>query len=211
MPSPFPWITFLPALGRWKWGFNDPSLMGWGLTLGYLMTAWACGAAARRSPGPQLKSQRLGWILLGSASFLLALNKQFDLQNLLRDRAREWFLHQPWYASRRYVIAVGLITVMVTLLAGAWALWRKLPPTAGSLRRALTGFAALGITVALRFLPVPALSRWLGFAFFESGAPVWQFHAVEVLELGLMAWILWQAVGAWKGGKGTGEDKIVDG
>ncbi len=174
---------------RWTLGFNDPSVMGWVLTIGYGMVALGCGRIARRMDYGR-KMERLIWGLLGILLLLLAVNKQFDLQNLLRDQARGWFLHQSWYAHRRYVIGFGLLAAMAGLVIGSCLVWRTLPESSRPLRRTLTGVAALGVAVALRFLPVPVLTRVLGFTFFETQSPVWQFHAAEVIELALLGGIL---------------------
>ncbi|MES2467125.1 MAG: hypothetical protein V4675_07480 [Verrucomicrobiota bacterium] len=189
----FPLLT----LDRWTWGFNDPTVMGWTLTTAYFLAAVAAGWASRRTmtgaPGPGQGMERTVWGLLALALVLLGLNKQLDLQNLLRDRARELYLEQGWYASRHLLIGLALTGVLGTLAAGALVLRRGLPGLIRPLRRALLLLLGLAGVILLRFLPIPALSGVLGHTLLETQPEVWHFHVVEVLELALVGWIAWEA------------------
>ena len=182
-------LSPLLALDRWTWGFNDPTVMGWTLTMGYFAAALACGIAARRAASVGPRRERMMWGLLALALVILGLNKQLDLQNLLRDRSRELYLEQGWYASRHLLIGLALTWVLVALAAGALVLRRGLPALTPPLRRALVLFLGLAGVILLRFLPIPALSGLLGYTLLESQSEMWHFHVVEVAELALVGWI----------------------
>ncbi len=181
------------ALNRWTWGFNDATVMGWGLTVAYFLAAVAAGRAGGRTASAGAPMERTAWGLLALALGLLGLNKQLDLQNLLRDRARELYLEQGWYASRHLLIGLALTGVLVALVTAALVLRRWLPALTPPLRRALVLFLGLAGVILLRFLPIPALSGVLGYTLLESQPEVWHFHVVEVVELALVGCIAWEA------------------
>jgi hypothetical protein len=187
----FPLLT----LDRWTWGFNDPTVMGWGLTGAYFLAAVAAGVAAWRTGSAGPRRERAAWSLLAWALGLLGLNKQLDLQNLLRDRARELYLEQGWYASRHLLIGLALTGGLLALAAGGWALRRGLPGLSRPLRRALLLFPSLAGVILLRFLPIPSLSGLLGYTLLESQPEIWHFHVVEVAEHALVGWIGREALG----------------
>ena len=163
--------------------------MGWMLTGAYFLAALAAGRAAGRTGSAGSPMERTSWGLLALALGLLGLNKQLDLQNLLRDRARELYLEQGWYASRHLLIGLALTGVLVVLAGGALVLRRGLPRLTRPLRRALFLFLGLAGVILLRFLPIPALSGLLGYTLLESQSEMWHFHVVEVAELALVGWI----------------------
>ena len=186
-------MTALPpllALDRWTWGFNDPTVMGWTLTGTYFLAA----VAAWRAGSTGSSRERTAWGLLALALVILGLNKQLDLQNLLRDRARELYLEQGWYGSRHLLMGLALTGVLLALAGGALVLRRGLPGLTRPLRRALFLFLGLAGVILLRFLPIPALSGLLGYTLLESQSEVWHFHVVEVAELALLGWIAWEAL-----------------
>ena len=191
-------LSPLLALDRWTWGFNDPTVMGWALTGAYFLAAvaagWAAGWAAWRAGAAGPPRERTAWGLLALALGLLGLNKQLDLQNLLRDRSRELYLEQGWYASRHLLIGLALTGVLLALAGAGWVLRRWLPGLTRPLRRALFLFLGLASVILLRFLPIPALSGLLGYTLLESQSEVWHFHVVEVAELVLVGWIAWEAL-----------------
>ena len=159
------------------------------LTGAYFLAALAAGRAAGRTGSAGSPMGRTSWGLLALALGLLGLNKQLDLQNLLRDRARELYLEQGWYASRHLLIGLALTGVLVVLAGGALVLRRGLRGLSRPLRRALLLFLSLAGVILLRFLPIPALSGLLGYTLLESQSEMWHFHVVEVAELALVGWI----------------------
>ena len=187
-------LSPLLALDRWTWGFNDPTVVGWALTGTYFLAAVAAGWAAWRAGSTGPRMERAAWSLLAWAMGLLGLNKQLDLQNLLRDRARELYLEQAWYSSRHLLMGLALTGVLAILAGAGWVLRRGLPGLTRPLRRALFLFLGLASVILLRFLPLPALSGLLGYTLLESQSEVWHFHVVEVAELALLGWIAWEAL-----------------
>ena len=194
-------MTSYLALNRWTWGFNDPTVMGWALTAAYFLAAVAAGWAAGRTEAARPPMERAAWSLLAWSLLVLGLNKQLDLQNLLRDRARELYLEQGWYASRHLLIGLALTGVLLALAGGGWALRRGLPGLSRPLRRALFLLFGLAGVILLRFLPIPSLSGLLGYTLLESQSEVWHFHVVELLELALVGWIAREALRGRKRGE----------
>ncbi len=190
------------ALEQWTWGFHDPTVMGWGLTAGYFLAAGAAGRAVCRTtttgaarPGQGMA--RTVWALLALGLVLLGLNKQLDLQNLLRERARELYLEQGWHFSHRLLLRTVLTGVLVILAGGALALMTGWLQLAKAPRRTLLLFLGLTGVILLRFLPIPGITGVLGFTFLESRPEVWHFHGVELVELALVGWIAWEAWGIY--------------
>ncbi len=82
-------------VGRITWtpGIGDPTWIGWTITIVYFVAALLC---LRR------RHERV-WLGLGLAMLFLGFNKQLDLQELLKDVAKQAAFREGWYAERHYV------------------------------------------------------------------------------------------------------------
>lgn len=191
-----------PWFGTWAPGFNDPSVMGWFITMAYLWVALICRnlAAAPSASGPvgvrvvsgarQISRnaasglaplERRYYRALGWALFILGVNKQLDLQTpfflLARAVADSFDLR-----SLKIVLLVGFAFVLAAfllLLTGLlWVVARRLGPPA---RVAAGGCMALLLFVFVRALSFEMLAEdnlWR-LILFDSG----------VLEAVALGWI----------------------
>jgi hypothetical protein len=128
---------------EWIFGFNDPRLSGWVITLAYLVAFALCLRAwikAKKSSitaaagniavleGSAYDSKGGGlWLLFAAILFLLGVNKQLDLQTLLGDVGRSVSTAQGWYEKRRAVQAVfvlvfaiicGIVAILIVKSSG---------------------------------------------------------------------------------------------
>jgi hypothetical protein len=183
---------------HWHLQVGDPDALGWTITVAYFVVAFLCGRAAWRvrrarratAPTPQATDARDGggrpfdvardpgapWGALASGLVLLGLNKQLDLQILVRDvglRAvhlagldedRRW-------VGRAFVLALSAVVVGVMLTAA-----RHLARARRRHRLLLLGLGMLAFFVVLRAgVYVPGLKQ-LNVSFYTA------IHLV--LELG---------------------------
>jgi hypothetical protein len=108
----------------WAPGFNDPTLLGWATTAGYLF-AVALGfilmARAKKNASPISRF----WSVFSVVFLLLGLNKQLDLQTLLLKTASEIASSLGFY-EMRHLIRVGFVTLAgIFVLAGFLWLFAK--------------------------------------------------------------------------------------
>jgi hypothetical protein len=130
----------------WVLGANDNDWVGWGITVAYLVAAALCFVCGRRmgaaspsaapisasvvqcfadapvSPASNRRERWLWWCV-GAAVLLLGINKQLDLQTLLRDLGRAMAETEGWYGYRRlvqmgFVAATAVIALGTLILAG---------------------------------------------------------------------------------------------
>lgn len=139
----------LDAAGRWSPGIGDPSVMGW-VTVGvYLLAAVQCARKSRNSDS--LREGNKFWASLAVVLFLLALNKQLDLQSLFTQIGRDVALQQGWYAQRRWVQGGFIAALGLAAATLAWWLRR-------SLGEASQRLAAIGLTLLMAFVVMRAAS-----------------------------------------------------
>lgn len=114
--------------GRWHPGIGDPTVFGWLTVLVYLVAVKRCFTKSKESK--TLGSNYQFWLYLAAFLFLLAINKQLDLQTwfteVMRDRAHTY----GWYQYRRpmqiiFLLCMGIVmlTTLVSLrlfLANSW-------------------------------------------------------------------------------------------
>ncbi|MCX7590640.1 MAG: hypothetical protein N2255_03325 [Kiritimatiellae bacterium] len=101
-----PYLTDLQV--RWQPAIGDPTLLGWLTTLGYAVAAilsarkavHLCGQAQHRDRG----HARVWWAV-AVFLFLLAVNKELDLQSALTALGRAIARKHGWYPYRRTVQA----------------------------------------------------------------------------------------------------------
>lgn len=156
--DPVPDVAGFLASTSWRLGFGDPTLIGWIIAVGYLLTALGCAWAFRvarvgaRLAGQWEGTERRGrdrtmayrasflfWLLLCAAFLFLGVNKQVDIQILLTDLGREIARSQGWYEQRAgvlggllaLILGAGLVTLAVLLRMTRDLLPRHVPAFAG--------------------------------------------------------------------------------
>jgi hypothetical protein len=116
-------MTMSILAAGWRFGADDPTILGWVTTASYFLAAFLCVRAAfivRNNFGAFGLATQPWWLLAG---ILIALgtNKELDLQTLLIDIARGLATTEGWYNHRRIVQEAF---VMVVVIAGALVAWR---------------------------------------------------------------------------------------
>ncbi len=107
---------------QWRPGIGDPDVIGWVITTFYFLSAilcWYAGqgrSASRRQSGEPIKSKL--WICLFIVMIFLGINKQLDLQKLLRDLGKILAEDGGWYHMRREVQSI-----FIRAMAGLGALF----------------------------------------------------------------------------------------
>jgi len=111
-------LTFvITVYGRWKLGFNDPTIAGWMATAIYIFTALLCLAYARCAE--PLRGHRVFWWSLAAGLLVMGINKQLDLHVLLEAVGRELAKRCGWYSQRRTIqtwLVTGLATASFVIL-----------------------------------------------------------------------------------------------
>lgn len=113
------------TLQVWRGDWGDPDLLGWAITVAYLFAAALCvrtALAARRVPPEYSSADRPGaWWVLAAGLLLLGLNKQLDLQIIVRELGLRFVGFIGLGENRRWVgrafvvlLALFLLRVMVT-------------------------------------------------------------------------------------------------
>jgi hypothetical protein len=173
--------------GHWRFGIGDPTLMGWTITVAYLVTAGLCWNAARVAHrdafAPAARTHRFFWLLLALAIMFLGINKQLDLQTWLTEQGRSLAEWQGWYQQRRIIqlLFIGVLAfggVMTFALIMWWVrnLARQLWP-------ALLGISMLEIFVLARACSFNHVDQWFGLRF---NFYAWR-HAFELSGILLIA------------------------
>lgn len=143
----------------WSPQIGDPTRIGWATVAAYVVATVLALTVALRNPG----RSRLFWLVVTTLLFLLAINKQLDLQSALTAAARCLAQAQGWYENRRTVQVVFILFVAGTaLLLGltlAWTMRRQLP----QIWLALLGLAFLLGFVAIRAAGFHHMDRLIGF------------------------------------------------
>ena len=176
-------IVCLTLLGtfRWKPGIGDPHLMGWVTVTAYLAAAYLCYRAGRGGIGEQLPP-RVARIWYGLAVLLLALgiNKQLDLQLLIRDLGKFALDAFAWQGKRHLIqsIYIGLVACGGMAIVGLLAWWAR-----GAWRT--VGGAFAGCVFLLCFVVVRAASLHLANLWLTC--PFCSTDVSRLLELGGIA------------------------
>jgi hypothetical protein len=148
-------ILVQAVAAHWRRSFGDPDLLGWIITAAYLVAAALCARAAlvlaRRETGP---TSARGWAWLAAVLALLGVNKQLDLQILLRDAIvltlsaagwHRWYeRHRPWLAGG-FVLALGIV-----FAAAAYGARRRLAAAARRNKLAAAGVVLLVCFILIR-------------------------------------------------------------
>jgi uncharacterized membrane protein len=117
----------LAMSNHWVLGANDNDWVGWGITVAYFVAAALCFACGRRmgSLVPDSSGREYWlWRSVGTVLLLLGVNKQMDLQTVLRDVGRFMAAAEGWYQYRRtvqmgFVAATAIVAIGALMLAGA--------------------------------------------------------------------------------------------
>ena len=108
--------------GGWHPASGDPTVAGWMLTAGYLITATCCLLAGRKeqfTAGGGTAGRPWWWI--AAFSGFLGINKQLDLHTLLIEWGRALAAGGGWFEDRRLVekwvfSAAGIVFVAMLAL-----------------------------------------------------------------------------------------------
>jgi uncharacterized MnhB-related membrane protein len=114
-------------VGSWRFGADDPTVLGWVTTVTYFLAAFLCLRAAFIAPKNfgafGLATQP--WWLFACILIALGVNKELDLQTLLIDVMRSLAKTEGWYSERRIVErAFVMLVILVSALAG-WQFVRQ--------------------------------------------------------------------------------------
>jgi len=177
--------------GHWadKWG--DRTVVGWGITVGYALVGWLClyctGMFDSRRAVSISQVFAWFWRLMAVVLFLLAINKQLDVQLLLADIGRALTKYQGWYGQRKpaqiRVLALGACLCLGCLLE----IGHRLRRAPRSTLIALLGVLILGVNVVIHLVSLHSIEHVLAF----SVAGVSVGDGIEVLA------ILWIAASAF--------------
>ncbi len=157
-------MTFaIIVYGRWKLGFNDPTITGWITAVIYILIALLCLAYARcEEPS---RGHRVFWWSLAVGLFVMGLNKQLDLHVLLETVCRVIVKRYGWYPQHRIIqfcLVTGLATASLTLLI-------------------IIGLTACGVS-RLRWLAFCGILLLAAFIVMQAAS---MYHAFEMLKLKL--------------------------
>ncbi len=144
--------TLRCAFTQWSPGLGDNHPMGWLTVVVYLAAAIAAFAAARRLTGYEAatRRERRFWIIASVVMFVLALNKQLDLQSLLTMTARCHAQLAGWYDMRRIVQEAFIFLVAAGGLIAVGLLARLLRGILGRVWLALLGLGFVCAFVVIR-------------------------------------------------------------
>jgi hypothetical protein len=161
------------ASSRWELHAGDQTIVGWIVTLAYLVLVLAIIKLIFDLAANQTHDRRhlVGfWIIILLIYLLFGLNKQLDLQTFLTSTGRCLSKLQGWYRERRafqfYVVMAGLAATAIFLL-GFLVYFRTV------LSRSL--LAILGVTCSLVYVVLRAASihhvdQWFKIEFFTIKA-----------------------------------------
>lgn len=110
--------------------FGDPTFAGWLIFIFYFILVYRCYFK-------YVNAKRQGlevtfWFVVGGLMLLLGLNKQLDLQTIFEANMRELALTHGWYAQRRMMqmifivtLAFGLLTMLIILRTSLAKTWQQ--------------------------------------------------------------------------------------
>lgn len=145
-------------IGTWSPGIGDPTIYGWVTVVAYLgasFLSFRAAALARELSNSRDAAARGASLFrsLGGLLFLLAVNKQLDLQTALTELGRISAHAHGWYDQRRklqlaFIAAIGLGATVASVYVFRLA--------RGLLRD--VGLALFGMVVLLAFIAIRASS-----------------------------------------------------
>jgi hypothetical protein len=138
----------------WRSQMGDPDALGWATTAAYLVAAVLCARtalAARGAPPEAPPGDRPGpWWLLSVGLLLLGLNKQLDLQILVRELGIWFIALLGMEAQRRWFGRAFVVLMAVFLLRVMGAAVRQMRGHTRGHRLLLTGMALLACFAVMR-------------------------------------------------------------
>jgi len=160
--------------------------MGWFTVVAYLAVAWLClqcfkvekrgpprplrksiwsalRVLVRHWPRPPLPLKRaLVWLVLSALLFLLAINKQFDLQTLFTEIGRVISIEGGWYEQRRTVQRLFIVCIGCGAVLGVAWLWWATRCQLRDFRLTLLGFAFIVAFVLVRASSFHNMDQFIG-------------------------------------------------
>jgi len=138
----------------WIAGLGDPTPMGWFTVFAYFATGVLClSCAAKPLFSSEFDDQKIDlrfWLTLAALMFLLAVNKQLDLQTLMTMFLKSIAGATGLYDARR---VLQLVFIVAIVAGGTWLAWKffvKYRRSAERNRLAVIGLALLVVFVAIR-------------------------------------------------------------
>lgn len=160
---------------------GDPTLLGWGITVVYLLTVILLVANVFKARG---RNEPFSFWAFAAVSVLaLGLNKQLDLQTWLGESAKAWVLANGLYEQRR-MLQLGFVVALA--LGGGIAVWllrRWILRVGKRYRLVALGLGLCVCFVVLRAASLHGLDRLLG----TQGASEMVGAALELTALGVIA------------------------
>ena len=157
----------------WSPGIGDPDTAAWAAAAAYALAAFAALLAALR--GVAKGRERLFWLLAGLVLALLALNKQLDMQTLLRGIGRCATQGSPIEGARFAIKELVILSLPVLASAALWGGWRLLRGTLARTWLALVGFVCIAAFVVIR-------AAWLADIYLPVAAEIGQAGLTHLLE-----------------------------
>jgi hypothetical protein len=138
----------------WRGNAGDPDPLGWAITLAYLLAAALCARtalAARHLPAGYSGPDRPGaWWLLSAGLLMLGLNKQLDLQIIVREMGLRSVALLGLGEHRRWVGRAFVVVLAVFLLRIMFGAARRLRGHTRGRGPLLTGLALLACFAVVR-------------------------------------------------------------
>jgi hypothetical protein len=164
--------------------FGDPTVIGWLITIAYFISAflcWRAGQAHRKTHprGRRLSQDLFLWVGIALLLILLGINKQLDLQLLIRDVGREIAEKNSWYGRRREVqtVFMGFIGILGVLAVSAFIWWMR-----GRIRE--FRLVILGLMMLIAFVLIRAASFNHVEYFLDRWAMIGPLEMKYAVELG---------------------------
>jgi len=170
---------------------GDSSLNGWATFIVYFLAAWLCARNARASAAlAQAGGRKIAlaqsrwrfWIMLAALLLLLGFSRQFNLQSLAAEAARE-LLHANSAYDARTGLQIGLVAAIGGFgtigLVIALVSFRRVE---GSVLLAMTGAAFLVIFTLIRTISLHRVDHLL-----QQGLGVPHAQVNNLIELGALA------------------------
>lgn len=162
---------------------HDPTLLAWCITVAYFGAAGLAFVAARSSGD---RRDRIFWWACAALLVLLGFNKQLDLQGYVTTAGRSLAKQEGWFAERRVVQAIFIVSLCVIAAAvlGALGIWLRRSPAA--VKAAALGIVLLFTFVLWRAASFHHMDVWVTreIAGMRSG---WWLELAGIMVIGLSA------------------------